>query len=103
MKARGGVGGPEPVKEERNALLDLDARVVAQALAGFGDVGAGERHIAGLRGLAVNDCLFAQGRFQQLDEAAQGDSLRLAQIEDFIAEFLSVQAMMPSSVSVIYV
>ena len=41
----------EPVDEKGDAVLDFDAGTIAEALAGFGDVGEGQRDVAGLRGL----------------------------------------------------
>ena len=45
--------------------------VVAEPGAGFGDVGAGDGDVAGLSGQAVEDSGFAEGGFEELDEAAR--------------------------------
>ena len=43
----------EPLHEQVNALFDLDLRMIAEVIPGFGDIGAGYGHIAGLERQAL--------------------------------------------------
>ena len=78
----------KPLHKQRDSFRNLDLRIVAEMLPCPGNVREGNRHIAGLRRLAVDGRLLAQTFLQQFDQLVQRDSLRLAQVEDFIAEFL---------------
>src|SRR6266850_966456 len=77
----------EPVNKKRDSLLDFDGGIIPKPFPRFRNIGTGERDITGLRGLPVEDRLFAQGLLEQLDQPAQFYCLRLAQIENFIPEF----------------
>ena len=46
------------------------------------DVGAGERDVAGLRGLAVEDRFRVQGLLEQLDELFETGGVRAAEVDD---------------------
>src|SRR6185369_13931898 len=78
----------KPLYKQRDAFCNLDFGSIAEDFLRPGDVREGDRHVTGLRRLAVNDRLSAEVFLQQFDQITQRDGLRLAQVEDLKAEFL---------------
>ena len=66
----------------------LTRGIVAEPGPGFGNVRAGQRHIARLRRLALDDCLASERVLQQLDQTVERHRLRFAEVEDFVAELI---------------
>src|SRR5882762_3751198 len=62
--------------------------MIAELLAGFGDVGTSVWNIAGLGRFAVEDRFLSKGIFQELDQAGEFHGFGFAKVKDFIAEFL---------------
>ena len=79
----------EPGDEFLDAFLDFDFRMIAEEAFGFGDVGVGERNVARLVGEAVDGGLFAEGFFDEFDQAGERDAFGFAKVEDFEAEFFA--------------
>src|ERR1051326_3677849 len=61
----------EPLDETPDAFLNRRPRVVAEEPARLRDVGERLRHVAGLQGTAVNDCVAPEFAFEQRDQFAQ--------------------------------
>src|SRR5918912_393764 len=80
----------EPFDETADALLYRRPRVVAEERPGLPRVGEGLRHVAGLRGLAVDARLAAQLTFEQADQLPELDRARLAEVDHFEARGLVV-------------
>jgi len=80
----------KPIHEQRNTLIDFDAGGVPEprSRAPLETSANVIWHVPGLHRLAVDDRLFAERVLEQFNHAAQLHDLRLAQIENLIAEFL---------------
>src|SRR4030095_944017 len=85
---RGDCSLAKPFPELATSVFDVTRRIVAELLAGFVNVGAGNRDITRLRRLPVTDGLSVQRLFQQFDDPVQRPGLRLAKVEDLVAELL---------------
>src|SRR5436190_8831314 len=69
---------PEPLDIFAYAGFDFDGRLIGEQPAGFGQVGMSEGHVFGSRGMMLDDGFCAGGRFDQLDQAADGDGVIVA-------------------------
>ena len=67
-----------------NPLLDTHLGVIAQQAACLADIGVGDRYISGLFGEFLDIGLFTENPFSMRDEFAQGDGLRLPEVEDCV-------------------
>src|ERR1043165_185179 len=72
----------KPLDETPYAFFNRRLRVVAEEPPRFRDVGEGLRHVAGLRGPALDEGLAAQLALEQGDQLAQAHRARLAEVED---------------------
>src|SRR5262249_29155165 len=84
--ARGGTLRPAvPPDEAAQALLEADARVVAQLGARAADVGEGARHVARLRRLPLDARLLAGRAPDRGHQLLQAHRARLAEVVDAVA------------------
>lgn len=73
----------EPGDKFGQPVAHAGARRVAQEPGGFGDVGIGEGHVAGLLGVLFDEGLFAADLLEGGDQLVEGGGLVVAEVDDF--------------------
>ena len=72
----------EPLDETRDPRVNLCLGIVSEHPSGLVDVGVGDRYIAWLVGMPLDDGLFVESGFDKLDQLCERNRLRLPEIED---------------------
>ena len=88
----GGRGGEQPLDETGDAFGDRGSGIVAEVLAGLGDVGKGDGHVARLFGENLDEGFFAEGVFECADQFGEGSGLAFAEVEDVEGGALVVES-----------
>src|SRR5581483_11572662 len=93
----------KPGDEFFDAGFDGGPWMIAEQAAGLFDTRVGDGNIAGLRRLMINNRRLAQSLFEQLDEPAQLDRRRLAEVDDLVAARVVAQRRNDAGDDVVYV
>ena len=72
----------KPMNKARQTVLEFRLRIVTEKFPRFGNVGAGQRHVARLLGQPVDLCFFAERLFDRGDQVFELNRFTLAEIKN---------------------
>lgn len=78
----------KPLHKSDNTFFEGDFGFIAEDFFCFGDVGAGDGRVAGMRGKEKAVGFFSEMFFEEGDDSTERDSSRVAEVDDFVGEGL---------------